>query len=134
MADTVAVGTNIAGFDFGCSITVCLGPGLFPLYLPDRLTWMYQGECLVPKASPPLSSLGGVDGIGQMQHFSKDLGMNMFRLPVGWQWLVNGKVGGTLDQGNMQKYDQLMTGCLNTGAYCVIDVSLLISFPVVSSS
>jgi endoglucanase len=32
-----------------------------------------------------------------MQHFSKDLGMNMFRLPVGWQWLVNGKLGGTLD-------------------------------------
>jgi len=69
-----------------------------------------------------------------MQHFSKDLGMNMFRLPVGWQWLVNGKVGGTLDQGNVQKYDQLMTGCLNTGAYCVIDVSLRYRQPLLCSS
>ena len=58
-----------------------------------------------------------------MNHFSKDLSMNMFRLPVGWQWLVNGKVGGTLDNGNLQKYDQLMQACLKTGAHCVIDVS-----------
>ncbi len=58
-----------------------------------------------------------------MQHFSKDLGMNMFRLPVGWQWLVNNKLGGTLDSTNTGKYDQLVQACLATGAYCIIDVS-----------
>jgi len=58
-----------------------------------------------------------------MQHFSKDDGMNMFRLPVGWQFLVNNKLGGSLDAGNLATYDQLVQGCLQTGAYCVIDVS-----------
>jgi beta-glucosidase/6-phospho-beta-glucosidase/beta-galactosidase len=57
-----------------------------------------------------------------MQHFSKDDGMNMFRLPVGWQFLVNNKLGGTLDAGNLAKYDLLVQGCLATGAYCVIDI------------
>lgn len=57
-----------------------------------------------------------------MQHFAKDDGFNMFRLPVGWQYLVNNRVGGTLDQGNTQKYDQLVQACLRTGAYCVIDI------------
>jgi len=58
-----------------------------------------------------------------MQHFVKDDGMNIFRLPVGWQYLVNNKLGGTLDAGNSQKYDQLVKACLATGAHCVIDVS-----------
>jgi hypothetical protein len=49
--------------------------------------------------------------------------MNIFRLPVGWQFLVNNKLGGTLDSGNLAKYDQLVQGCLATGALCIIDVS-----------
>lgn len=40
-------GVNIAGFDFGCDTT---------------------GTCKAPN-DPPLSSLGGGDGQGQMQHF-----------------------------------------------------------------
>jgi len=48
--------------------------------------------------------------------------MNIFRLPVGWQYLVNNKLGGTLDSGNFGRYDQLVKGCLNTGAYCMLDV------------
>ena len=58
-----------------------------------------------------------------MDHFTKDDGMNMFRLPVGWQWLVNNKLGGTLDSGNFGKYDQLVQACLKSGAYCIVDVS-----------
>lgn len=58
-----------------------------------------------------------------MQHFSKDDGMNIFRLPVGWQYLVNNQLGGTLDAANLAKYDKLVQGCLATGAACVIDVS-----------
>jgi endoglucanase len=62
---------------------------------------------------------------GQMQHFVKDDGMNLFRLPVGWQYLLNNKLGGTLDSGNFGKYDQLVQACLATGASCIIDVSHL---------
>ena len=71
-----------------------------------------------------------------MQHFSKDDGMNMFRLPVGWQYLVNNKLGGTLDSGNLAKYDQLVQGCLATGASCVIDIHNCPStpYPLPSSS
>ncbi|ERS97418.1 glycoside hydrolase family 5 protein [Sporothrix schenckii 1099-18] len=95
------VGTNIAGFDFGCSIT-----GV------DNITQAY----------PPLSSLGGPDGAGQMQHFVKDDGMNIFRLPVGWQYLLNNNLGGKLDGNNAGKYDQLVQACLATGAYCIVDI------------
>ncbi|KAK4158922.1 glycoside hydrolase family 5 protein [Cladorrhinum sp. PSN259] len=96
------VGTNIAGFDFGCSI---------------------QGACDVTKVVPPISGLGGADGAGQMQHFYKDDGMNIFRLPVGWQYLVNNQLGGNLNSGNFGKYDQLVQACLRTGAYCMLDVN-----------
>ncbi|KAK1759807.1 hypothetical protein QBC47DRAFT_357637 [Echria macrotheca] len=97
------VGVNVAGFDFGCSI---------------------QGACDLTKIVPPIqgAALGSADGAGQMQHFVKDDGMNIFRLPVGWQYLVNNKVGGTLDSNNFQKYDQLVQSCLKTGAYCMLDV------------
>jgi len=94
------VGVNIAGFDFGCSI---------------------QGECNLVKAVPPLGG-AGADGAGQMQHFAKDDNMNIFRLPVGWQYLVNNKLGGTLDSNNFGRYNQLVQACLNTGAYCMLDV------------
>ncbi|TPX15807.1 uncharacterized protein E0L32_000141 [Thyridium curvatum] len=80
-------GVNIAGFDFGCAT---------------------NGNCNITAAYPPLQSLGGPDGAGQMQHFARDDGMNM--------------LGGTLDQTNTGKYDQLVQACLATGAYCVIDI------------
>lgn len=59
---------------------------------------------------------------GQMQHFANDDKFNIFRLPVGWQYLVNNNLGGNLDQGNAGKYDQLVQACLATGATCVIDI------------
>lgn len=82
---------------------------------------------LKPKLGTVLKTDKIQSRIGQMQHFVKDDGMNIFRLPVGWQYLVNNKLGGTLDSGNLAKYDQLMQGCLATGASCVIDVRT--SFP-----
>jgi endoglucanase len=96
------MGVNIAGFEFGCLI---------------------DGTCpqntIVP--DPPLTTLGGNDGIGQMQHFVKDDGMNVFRLPVSWQYLTNGVIG-PLNTKNFANYDKLVQGCLATGAYCVIDI------------
>ncbi|KAF8322015.1 cellulase-domain-containing protein [Clavulina sp. PMI_390] len=97
-------GVNIAGFDFGCGTDgTCQQTGTNGPY-------------------PPLASLGNPDGIGQMQHFVNDDHFNIFRLPVGWQYLVNGNLGGTLDSTKSATYDQLVQGCLGTGAYCIIDI------------
>ena len=56
-----------------------------------------------------------------MQHFVKDDGFNVFRLPVGWQVLVS-TPGGDLAGDNVDKYDALVKACLDTGAYCIIDI------------
>jgi endoglucanase len=95
------VGVNIAGFDFGCGT---------------------DGTCNTTQALPPLSQYGGPDGAGQMQHFVKDDGMTIFRLPVGWQWLTGNSASSTLNQANFAKYNALVTACLNTGAYCIVDI------------
>jgi len=39
-----------------------------------------QGTCPFDAIIPPLTSLGGPDGAGQMQHFVTDDNMNIFRL------------------------------------------------------
>lgn len=57
-----------------------------------------------------------------MSHFVKDDKLNIFRLPVGWQYITNNNLGGTLNSANLQKYDQLVQACLNTGASCIIDI------------
>ncbi|KAL5341351.1 glycoside hydrolase superfamily [Aspergillus crustosus] len=95
-------GINIAGFDFGCGNT--------------------QGIYTASGVTPPLLTQGGVDGVGQMNHFVSSSGLNVFRLPVCWQYLVNNNLGGTLDATNFGIYDQLVQACLNTGSYCVVDI------------
>ncbi|PNP39569.1 cellulase [Trichoderma gamsii] len=98
-------GINIAGFDFGCTI---------------------DGTCVTSQIYPPLKNFGGTnnhpDGVGQMQHFVNDDKLNIFRLPVGWQYLVNNNLGGTLDSTAISNYDQLVQGCLATGSYCIVDI------------
>ncbi|KAF4635708.1 hypothetical protein G7Y89_g2393 [Cudoniella acicularis] len=123
-------GVNIAGFDFGVEIT---------------------GTANLQNALAPLKVLNGPDGAGQMQHFAKDDGLNLFRLPVSWQFLINnadsvgtatgnstggGKTNtttptnstraaaadGALDSVNFGKYDMLVKTCLATGAKCIVDV------------
>ncbi|KAH8687095.1 glycoside hydrolase superfamily [Tricladium varicosporioides] len=61
-------GVNIAGFDFGVEIT---------------------GTANLKNALAPLKEFMGPDGAGQMNHFAKDDGLNLFRLPVSWQFLIN---------------------------------------------
>jgi len=95
------LGVAIAGIDFGCDI---------------------DGSCPLSTIIFPLAQYGGGDGKGQMTHFVKDDGMNIFRLPVSWQFLLDNKLGGTLDPSNFGKYDKLMQDCLDTGAYCMLDV------------
>ena len=57
-----------------------------------------------------------------MSHFVNDDKLNIFRLPVGWQYLVNNELGGTLNANNMATYDKEVQSCLSTGAYCIIDI------------
>lgn len=57
-----------------------------------------------------------------MAHFATADGFNIFRLPVSWQYLVNNDLGGPLDPANFGYYDQLVRGCLSTGAYCIVDL------------
>jgi endoglucanase len=63
----------------------------------------------------------GNDGAGQMRHFVNDDGFNMFRLPVGWQYLLNNALG-PVNQANLNEYDTLVQACLGTGAHCIIDI------------
>ncbi|EKG11142.1 Glycoside hydrolase family 5 [Macrophomina phaseolina MS6] len=94
-------GVNIAGFDFGCGT---------------------DGTC-TQTASTATDPLTDSDGQGQMDHFVKDDKLNAFRLPVGWQYLVANKLGGDLDSANAGKYDNLVQGCLKSGAeLCIIDI------------
>ena len=57
-----------------------------------------------------------------MSHFVTKDKLNIFRLPVAWQYLVNSQLGGTLDATNFASYDKLVQGCLTAGAYCIIDI------------
>ncbi|KAG2053134.1 glycoside hydrolase family 5 protein [Suillus hirtellus] len=93
-------GVNIAGFDFGCGT---------------------DGTCSASGAVPPIFQLSGIDGAGQMQHFFDD-GYNVFRLPVGWQYLTNDQMTGVLDETQFAKYNMLVSDCLSTGAHCLIDI------------
>ena len=56
-----------------------------------------------------------------MQHFVKDDKLNIFRLPVGWQYLVPSP-GAPLSSTNFPEYDKLVRACLKTGAQCIIDL------------
>ncbi|GJJ15417.1 hypothetical protein Clacol_009694 [Clathrus columnatus] len=80
------------------------------------------GTCSVTGAYPPLVQYYGPDGKGQMTHFVNDDGFNLFRLPVGWQYLVNGVLGGPLYNDTFSIYDTLVQDCLATGSYCIIDI------------
>jgi endoglucanase len=58
-----------------------------------------------------------------MKHFVSDDGLNTFRLPVGWQYLLNNQLGGNLDSTNFATYNGLVQGCLDAGAeMCIIDI------------
>ncbi|KAI0147221.1 glycoside hydrolase superfamily [Xylariaceae sp. FL1272] len=90
------LGVAIAGGDFGCQI---------------------DGTCPTGSTQLPLN-----DGPTQMNHFVQDDGMNLMRLPISWQFLVNNQLGGDLDDASFAKYDQLMRACLDTGAHCMVDI------------
>ncbi|OAA82366.1 glycoside hydrolase family GH5 [Akanthomyces lecanii RCEF 1005] len=95
------LGVAMAGIDFGCDI---------------------DGTCPLKTVALPLKNYGGADGKAQMEHFVKDDKLNIFRLPVSWQFLTGDKGGSTLDTQGWESYDTLMQTCFDTGAYCMIDL------------
>lgn len=95
-------GVNMSGFDFGCTT---------------------DGTCALSGNNKPLNIVSTSNAVGQMNHFVKDDTLNAFRLPVGWQFLVNGQLGGQLNSNNAAQYDSLVQGCLNSGAsLCILDI------------
>lgn len=57
-----------------------------------------------------------------MGRFVHANGLNIFRLPVSWQYLTNNTLGGPLNPTNFGYYDQLVQSCLQTSAHCQIDL------------
>nr|XP_018266061.1 uncharacterized protein I303_00030 [Kwoniella dejecticola CBS 10117]OBR88219.1 hypothetical protein I303_00030 [Kwoniella dejecticola CBS 10117] len=61
-------------------------------------------------------------GTDQISHFVEK-GANIFRLPVGWQYLVgNNQASTSLDSTFFATYDNLVKTALATGWYVMIDV------------
>lgn len=56
-----------------------------------------------------------------MQHFVSVDKQNIFRLPVGWEYLVD-TPGGPLNQANFKYYDNLVQSCIKLGVHCIIDI------------
>ncbi|KAI1483824.1 glycoside hydrolase family 5 protein [Daldinia eschscholtzii] len=95
LAKVQFLGVSIAGGEFGCKD---------------------DGSCPIDSAKLP------DDGVTQMWHFVGDDAINILRMPVSWQFLVDDNLGGKLDSNNFDDYDRLMQACLATGAYCMIDI------------
>lgn len=89
---TKYAGVNLAGFDFTAATDGSFNP-------TEQLT-------------PP---------INQIAHFVNDAKMNIFRIPVPWQFLVSSP-GGTLISNNFARYDTVMQACLSSGAACILDI------------
>ncbi|KAH8202881.1 hypothetical protein TruAng_002934 [Truncatella angustata] len=94
LAKVQYLGVAIAGGDFGCQI---------------------DGTC--PTSSVQFAN----DASDQMKHFVSE-GLNLLRIPTSWQFLVNNQLYGSLNDNSIAKYDQLIQTCLETGAYCMIDI------------
>ncbi|KAK6528321.1 Endoglucanase EG-II [Arthrobotrys megalospora] len=69
-----------------------------------------DGTCNGRVSAPPTQ---------QFQHFRSD-GFNTFRVPIGWQSLTP-TLGGSLS-GLIGQYDSTLQQCLQSGAYCIIDI------------
>ena len=88
-------GVNLAGLEFGMGID-------------GRLSGGYYME--VEEAEK------------QIEHFVNDIGLNAFRIPVGWQYLVGNTCGGPLDPAYVEEMDVVMQKCIKTAELCIIDM------------
>jgi endoglucanase len=127
-------GVNIAGFGECCTTTLtrhadfhfvdfgCGTDGTCDFSSAVPPVYQLSGKKHLVQSPHTLMHLPGVDGLGQMQHFVNNDGYNVFRLPVGWQYLTYGQMTGVLNETQFANYNTLVSDCLSTGAYCVIDI------------
>ena len=94
-ARTPFAGVNLAGLEFGCDT---------------------DGTCKKNAANTTANYAA------QIRHFAYDDKLNLFRLPVAWQYLVSWRLGDTLDRRNVAVFDRQVQACLATGAHCIVDV------------
>lgn len=88
-----------------------------------------EGICDLSGIVPPLNDIKPTystglthNGPAQMQRFVYADHLNMFRLPVSWQYLTNNSLGGRLNPIHLAHYDLLVQACLRTGAHCQVDL------------
>ncbi|RSH78047.1 uncharacterized protein EHS24_002502 [Apiotrichum porosum] len=60
-------------------------------------------------------------GTSQISHFV-DQGANVFRLPVGWQYLMTSASSTSLDGSQVSTFDTMLQAVTATGAYALIDI------------
>ncbi|KZT37202.1 cellulase-domain-containing protein [Sistotremastrum suecicum HHB10207 ss-3] len=70
-----------------------------------------NGSFSPPDAPPPTSQIG---------HFVAE-GVNIFRVPTAWQ-LATPTLGGSLDQGWLSQYDEVVNTALQAGAHVIVDI------------
>lgn len=124
-------GVNLAGFDFGWSVKPF--PELTsPLSLPSQLTSpslsTTNGVCYLAAISPPLLTQPTLttgpqtkNAFTQLTHFTTSNNLNLFRLPISWQYLTSATLFGALHLGT---YDTLVRACLSSSptTYCMLDL------------
>lgn len=88
-----------------------------------------EGSCDLSRIAPPLDDIAPTystallhNGLAQMDWFVHADHLNMFRLPVSWQYLTNNTLGGRLNPAHFARYDRLVQHCLRTGAQCQVDL------------
>jgi endoglucanase len=97
-------GVNLSGFDWGIDT---------------------NGNANLAGATPPTQGQGDYNGYGQLWHFYNNVGFNVFRLPVSWQYLINSNTASaTLDNGHFGNYNGLVSSCLQLGpgVKCIVDI------------
>lgn len=89
----------------------------------------FEGKCDLSGIAPPLNDIAPTystgmvhNGPAQMDRFVHADHLNMFRLPVSWQYLTNNSLGGRLNPTHFAHYDLLVRHCLRTGAHCLVDM------------
>ncbi|KAI9668824.1 MAG: hypothetical protein M1831_000893 [Alyxoria varia] len=58
----------------------------------------------------------------QIAHFQKKYNHNIFRLPVGWQYIVGNDPAGKLGGEVWENFQGMVKECLASGSKCIIDV------------
>nr|XP_019048097.1 hypothetical protein I302_01862 [Kwoniella bestiolae CBS 10118]OCF27027.1 hypothetical protein I302_01862 [Kwoniella bestiolae CBS 10118] len=105
-------------------LTLLAGVLAFPVHTIDKRALPRLGGVNLAGCDFGMDTNGTVycPGTDQISHFASK-GSNLFRLPVGWQYLVgNNQASTSLDATFFATYDNLVKTALATGSYVMIDI------------